>query len=153
VGSPPINIREGRAADFARLREIAVASKAYWGYELAEVEAWAETGCFDRDSLSKRLVYVAESKGEPVGWAALIPRGEVGWLEDLWVEPSWIGRGVGRELFRHVAERAHDLGAEQLEWEAEPNARGFYERMGGTYVRDSDVTEWGRVLEVLGLRL
>ena len=37
--------------------------------------------------------------------------------------------------------------------EAEPHARGFYERMGASYIRDSDVTEWGRVLEVLGLTL
>jgi hypothetical protein len=44
-------------------------------------------------------------------------------------------------------------GARRLEWEAEPNARGFYQRMGGCYVRDSEVTEWGRVLEVLGIEL
>jgi hypothetical protein len=44
-------------------------------------------------------------------------------------------------------------GARRLEWEAEPNALGFYQRMGGSYVRDSEVTEWGRVLEVLGIEL
>jgi GNAT superfamily N-acetyltransferase len=98
-------------------------------------------------------VYVAESQGEPIGWAALILRGAVAWLEDLWIEPQWIRRGVGRLLFEHVATRARQLGARRLEWEAEPNARGFYERMGGAYVRDSEVTEWGRVLEVLGLTL
>jgi GNAT superfamily N-acetyltransferase len=152
VSTPPVRIREGRPADSARLREIAVASKAHWGYDLAQVEEWAEAG-FDRESLSKRLVYVAETEGEPIGWASLIPRGHVGWLEDLWIEPNWIGRGVGSRLFRHVAGRARELGAERLEWEAEPNARGFYEGMGGTYVRDSEVTEWGRVLEVLGVRL
>jgi GNAT superfamily N-acetyltransferase len=153
VSGQPLRIRDGRAADFTRLREIAVVSKAHWGYDLAQVEEWAETGGFDPESLSTRLVYVAESEAEPVGWAALIPRGDVGWLEDLWIEPSWIGRGIGRLLFRHVADCARELGAERLEWEAEPNARGFYERMGGTYLRDSDVTEWGRVLEVLSLRL
>ena len=52
-----------------------------------------------------------------------------------------------------MKERARSLGAARLEWEAEPNARGFYERMGGSYVRDSEVTEWGRVLEVLGVEL
>ena len=52
-----------------------------------------------------------------------------------------------------MAEEARERGARRLEWEAEPNATGFYERMGGTYVRDSEVTEWGRVLEVLGLDL
>jgi GNAT superfamily N-acetyltransferase len=92
-------------------------------------------------------------EGQPVGWAALIPRGEVGWLEDLWVEPAWIGRGLGRALFEHVAAEARKRGARRLEWEAEPNAQGFYQHMGGSYVRASEVTEWGRVLDVLGVEL
>lgn len=146
-------MRDGREQDFARLREIAVDAKAYWGYDRRRVEEWAEAGDFEPDSLRTRLLYVAEAGGEPIGWAALIPRGEVGWLEDLWVEPAWIGRGVGRLLFEHVADRARELGARRLEWEAEPNAKGFYERMGGSYVRDSEVTEWGRVLDVLGVEL
>jgi GNAT superfamily N-acetyltransferase len=146
-------IRDGRDADFGRLREIAVDAKAHWGYDRGRVEEWAAAGDFERESLGKRLVYVAEADGEPVGWASLVPRGEAGWLEDLWVEPAWIGRGVGRMLFEHVKERARDLGVARLEWEAEPNARGFYERMGGSYVRESEVTEWGRVLEVLGVEL
>jgi GNAT superfamily N-acetyltransferase len=151
--SGAIHIRDGHEADFRRLRQIAVDSKAHWGYERALVEDWAEGGDFEPESLGQRLVYVADEDGQAVGWASLIPRGEVGWLEDLWIEPAWIGRGVGRMLFEHVKERARALGAKRLEWEAEPNARGFYERMGGSYVRDSEVTEWGRVLEVLGVEL
>ena len=146
-------IRAGHERDFERLREIAIDAKAHWGYDRGLVEDWATRGDFEPESLRARLVYVAEAGGEAIGWAALIPRDEVGWLEDLWVEPSWIGRGVGRLLFEHVAEQARELGARRLEWEAEPNATGFYERMGGTYVRDSEVTEWGRVLQVLGVPL
>lgn len=52
-----------------------------------------------------------------------------------------------------MADEARERGARRLEWEAEPNATGFYRRMGGTFVRDSEVTEWGRVLQVLGVRL
>ena len=150
-----IRIREARPDEFARLREIAIAAKSHWGYEPALVQEWATGGDFEPESLSERLVYVAidEVEGEPVGWASLIPRGKVGWLEDLWIEPGWIGRGLGRLLFEHAGSRARELGAKRLEWEAEPNARGFYERMGAAYVRDSDETEWGRVLEVLGLTL
>jgi N-acetylglutamate synthase-like GNAT family acetyltransferase len=148
-----VAVRQGREEDFARLREIAVNAKAHWGYDRARVEDWALQGDFEPESMRERLVYVAEAEGEPVGWAALIQRGEVGWLEDLWVEPAWIGRGVGRLLFEHVAVRARELGAKRLEWEAEPNATGFYERMGAAYIRDSEVTEWGRVLDVLGVEL
>jgi GNAT superfamily N-acetyltransferase len=148
-------IRRGTDRDFARLREIAVEAKAHWGYDRARVEEWGRSGDFEPERLRTLEVYVAEAQAgdQPVGWASLIPRGEVGWLEDLWIDPPWIGRGVGRLLFEHVAERARELGARRLEWEVEPNARGFYERLGTRYVRESEVTEWGRVLDVLGVEL
>ena len=31
----------------------------------------------------------------------------------------------------------------RMEWEAEPNALGFYERMGGRYLRDSEPERMG----------
>jgi hypothetical protein len=40
-----------------------------------------------------------------------------------------------------------------MEWEAEPNALGFYERMGGRYLRDSEPSAWGRVIPVMGVDL
>jgi GNAT superfamily N-acetyltransferase len=146
-------IRPGRADEGARLKEIAIVAKGHWGYEPEKVREWANQGDFTPQRRRELIVFVADSGGVAVGWASLIPRGEVGWLEDLWIDPPWIGRGVGRLLFEHVAGRARELGASRLEWEAEPNAHGFYERMGATYVRDSEVTEWGRVLDVLGVEL
>ena len=38
-------------------------------------------------------------------------------------------------------------------WKAEPNAHGFYERMGARHVRDSEPSEWGRVLSVMAVSL
>ena len=75
------------------------------------------------------------------------------WLDDLWVEPEWIGRGVGSRLFHRAVERARELDATRLEWEAEPHAIGFYTRMGGHYLRDSEPSAWGRVIPVMGIDL
>ncbi|MDP9224116.1 MAG: GNAT family N-acetyltransferase, partial [Actinomycetota bacterium] len=98
-------------------------------------------------------VYVAENNGSAIGWGALIPKSQVCWLEDLWVEPGWIGKGVGSLLFRHAVERATELGARSLEWEAEPNAVGFYQKMGAEYLRERELTELGRALPVMGIAL
>ena len=57
------------------------------------------------------------------------------------------------DLFHRSADHARTLGARRLEWEAEPNAIGFYEKMGGTYVRESEQTERGRYLSVMGVEL
>jgi GNAT superfamily N-acetyltransferase len=146
-------IRSARADEGMRLKEIAIAAKGFWGYKPDKVRTWADHGDFTPERLQDLIVCVAESGGRVVGWASLISKDDVGWLEDLWIDPAWMGKGVGSLLFRHAAERAKGLGAGRLEWEAEPNAIGFYEKMGGTYVRESEQTEWGRYLSVMGVEL
>src|SRR5262245_9557734 len=145
-------IRPGDEREGARLKEIAIAAKGFWGYDPAQVREWADRGDFSPERLRELAVFVAECDGRAIAWASLIPRGEVSWLEDLWVEPDWIGGGIGSRLFRHAAEHARRTGARALEWEAEPNALGFYEKMGGRHVRDS-VSEWGRTLSVMSVDL
>lgn len=148
-----IRIRRAASHEGERLREIATAAKGYWGYEGDRVREWGASLDFSLDGLRGAEVYVADVDGRVVGWAALISRGEVCWLDDLWVEPAWIGTGIGSRLFRYTAERGTRLGARRMEWETEPNAVGFYERMGGRYLRDSEPSEWGRILAVMGIDL
>jgi GNAT superfamily N-acetyltransferase len=145
-------IRHGSPDDAARLKEIAIAAKAHWGYGLARVREWASHGDFTPETLKRMQLFVAEAGDETIGWASLKAEGETAWLEDLWVEPEWIGKGVGSRLFRAVAGHARARGATAMEWEAEPNAVGFYERMGGRHVR-SGTTEWGRTLSVMAVSL
>ncbi len=75
-------------------------------------------------------VYVAVSEGEPVGFYALVGGGRGLDLEHLWVLPAWIGTGLGQKLFGHAMRRAQELGARTLTIESDPNAEGFYRRMG-----------------------
>ena len=148
-----MTLRAARPEEGERLREIAMAAKSNWGYEEEAVRSWAAQGDFSPAGLATKIFLVAEEEGRAVGFASLIPQAELAVLDDLWIEPAWIGRGVGSQLFRACADRARELGAKRLEWEAEPNAAGFYERMGGRYVRDSDPTAFGRVIPVMGLDL
>jgi GNAT superfamily N-acetyltransferase len=148
-----VTIRAPAPGEGLRLKEIAISSKAFWGYDRDKVREWADRGDFSSAQLGKLTVFVAQAGERTIGWASLEPRGEVWWLADLWVEPDWIGRGVGGRLFRHGARHARRAGAKRLEWEAEPNAIGFYEKMGARRLRDSEQTEWGRTLLVMGVEL
>jgi GNAT superfamily N-acetyltransferase len=142
-------IRAAEPGEQERLREIAIASKAHWGYDEEQVRQWGATLEFEADVER----YVAEVDGTVVAYVSLVFGGDVCVLEELWVEPEWIGRRVGSRLFRFAADRARELRASSLEWEADPNAVGFYERMGARYLRDSEPSEWGRILPVMGLEL
>jgi GNAT superfamily N-acetyltransferase len=75
-------------------------------------------------------VYVAVSGEEAVGFYALVGGGRGLDLDHLWVLPAWIGTGLGRTLFEHAVRRAQELGAMTVTIESDPNAEGFYRRMG-----------------------
>lgn len=73
------------------------------------------------------------------------PQGE---LEDLWLDPQIIGRGLGRILFQHALGTAADERFEALLIEADPNAEGFYRVMGAIRV-GSRQSSAGRTLPLL----
>ena len=148
-----MKIRPAEAGDVERLREITVAAKAHWGHDLAWVKQWVAVGDFAGVAVGRGEAWLAEVDGTIAGWSALQLGGEIAWLEDLWVDPAYMGRGVGRRLFVEAAARARTAGKPRLEWEADLDAVGFYERMGGRKVCDSAVTELGRVLPVMALDL
>jgi molybdopterin-guanine dinucleotide biosynthesis protein A len=144
-------IRRAHLDEGERLRQIAIAAKSHWGYDIERVRAWAAAGDFSPDGLRAKEVYVVEADGSPVAWSALIAKPGTTWLDDLWVDPDWMGQGVGSRLFRHALARARSLGSGRLEWEAEPHAVGFYEKLGARRLRDSAATEWGRIVPVMGI--
>jgi GNAT superfamily N-acetyltransferase len=140
-------LRPAVPGDEPRLRAIAEASKSHWGYDSELVRRWA--GSLDLS----REIWVAEIDGEITAWSALLPAGDgVCELDDLWVGPRAIGAGIGTALFRHAEAWARARGACALRWEAEPNAVGFYERMGAAVVGTS-TSSWGRSLPVMQVEL
>jgi GNAT superfamily N-acetyltransferase len=142
-------VRAAGVADEERLRQLTFESKAHWGYDRDLVRSWADGLSFPGDCER----WLAETDGELLGWAGLSPPADgVAVLDHLWVDPAWMRRGVGSRLFRLAADRAQELGAQRMEWSAEPNALGFYEKMGGRKVRDH-VTDWGRLAPWMGLDL
>jgi GNAT superfamily N-acetyltransferase len=134
------------------LTGIAIASKAHWGYDQEFMERFAAVIAITPDYVRQNEVWILEEAGKSAGFYALIRRGEMGELDHLWLLPQHIGKGLGRLLFDSAVERARDLGLRQLEWEAEPNAVGFYERMGGRTVRET-MGQLGRRLQVMARQI
>jgi GNAT superfamily N-acetyltransferase len=98
---------------------------------------------------------VAEMGGRPVGFSILAPlkEGRVD-LDLFFIEPDLVGNGVGRALFASVVELARSLGFKTLEIVADPNAEGFYSRLGAIRVGDAESeVDPGRRLPLLEFAL
>jgi len=149
-----LSIRPAAGGELDRLRDIAADGKRFWGYDPDLVERWVALGDFTPEVFAAKDVFVAVAGEEIIAWSSLILNGDLCWLDDLWVAPRWIRHGVGRRLFDHAVRRAKAAGATAMEWEAEPLAVGFYEKMGGRHVRDSEPSPiWNRTIPVMALTL
>jgi GNAT superfamily N-acetyltransferase len=135
--SSGVEIRRAVPEDAGALSRIAFAAKAHWGYPERWMERWREGLTITPEFVEGNEVHVAVVEREPAGFYALVGEGRRIELEHLWVLPERMGTGLGRALFDHATGRAAVLDAETVGIEADPNAEGFYRRMGATRVGEN----------------
>lgn len=120
--------------DAATLTRIAFAAKRHWGYPERWRVGWAHLLTIEPALIAEKETYAACLDGRSVGFYVLsVGCGRMS-LDHLWVLPEAMGRGIGRALFGHAVDRARALGGGSLEIESDPNAVGFYERLGACRV-------------------
>lgn len=125
-----MRIRPAETEEAAALTEIAHNAKRHWGYPDHWIEHWQDDLTISPDFVATHEVYVAESDGNLLGFYALILREDKAELDHLWVAPEHIGTGIGKELFLHAMQDAAGRNISAVEILADPNAEGFYQKMG-----------------------
>ena len=125
-----ISIRCVDAEEADTLTQIALNAKRYWGYPERWIEIWTPQLTFDAEYFKANESWAAEMEGQPVGFYTLLDKNGIAWLENLFIAPEYIGKGIGRMLFEHASHLALQRGCKILRLEADPNASGFYEKMG-----------------------
>jgi GNAT superfamily N-acetyltransferase len=150
-----ISIRRIDPKEANTLTRIALAAKAFWGYPERWMEIWKPELTFSPEYFDINENWTATLDETPIGFYTLEERSGNAWLENLWVLPEYIGKGVGKALFLHAAELSREGGCRLLQLESDPNAAGFYERMGMYKIgeRYSEVDGQRRVLPIMEMRL
>ena len=131
-------IRPASVDEASVLTTIALDAKRYWGYPEHWIKHWEADLTISPEFIRANHVYVAEVAGEVRGFYALCVSGAKAELEHMWVTPSCIGTGIGKELFLDAMKRAAALEIRDVELTADPNAAGFYERMGAKRIGETD---------------
>jgi GNAT superfamily N-acetyltransferase len=144
-----LHIRAAQPSDAA---EILRFIKELAAYEKLSHEVQASEADIERDLFGpepKVFCEIAEWAGKPVGFALWFYtystfQGRHGiWLEDLFVEPSMRGHGIGKALLVHLARRCVEQKLGRFEWWVldwnEPSIK-FYKSQGGV-LQD----EWTKV--------
>jgi GNAT superfamily N-acetyltransferase len=135
-----IEIVPATSADASRLTEIAFAAKRHWRYPESWIQTWRDILTMRPEFIDANVVYCAYEDRCAVGFYVLTAESDGVHLDHLWILPGAMGRGIGRLLFEHAVEQGKHLGFQTIKIEADPNAEGFYQRMGARRV-GTQITE------------
>ncbi len=125
-----ISLRSARVTEADALTKLCLRSKAVWGYSGDFMRACRNELSLTPDDIRASHVQVAASKDQILGVAQITLKGSVAELDKLFVDPAVLRSGTGRMLFEWARKTAHEAGATVLRMDADPDAAGFYRRMG-----------------------
>ena len=94
-----------------------------------------------------RMRVAVDQSGAVVGFTTYVIADGVAGLEDLFVDPQWMRRGVGKALVLDISAQVGELKFDTLEVTANPHAQVVYEHMGFVAVQMVD-TEFYRALRM-----
>jgi GNAT superfamily N-acetyltransferase len=127
----PVTLRAAASSDMDMLsgvfRRASLSNEDDRGYLLAHPEVLELGGDAVREG---RTIVAEDPSGSVVGFASFLISGDVIELEDLFVDPACMKRGIGRRLVLAIVAAARELGFDRLEVTANPHAMQFYERTG-----------------------
>ena len=134
-GSNPqrCQIRAAEGGDAVALSVLAMRSKAHWGYDdefmsQCRSELTWPPEQIDAPQFDFQVCWLEKA---PIAFYALERiDSKVTELEALFVEPQYIGKGIGRMMLQHAKARAASQGASRMVIQGDPNAASFYEKAG-----------------------
>jgi len=131
-----IQARPALPSDLQNLNDLLKASKAHWGYDEVFMKEFMENLGLSEDSFSQQSLFVVFIEGVLAGFYGFaVGEDEILELENFYLHPDFIGKGLGRQMWALCLQTAKFLGhGEFLVW-SDPHADGFYEKMGGKLVR------------------
>lgn len=137
------------------LTRITIAAKRHWNYPEHWVQAWLPLLTILDEYIEEHEVWVALFDDEPVGYYSIKVELDEIWLDNLWVLPEHMGKGVGGALFDHAIVCSRQRGISSLKIEADPHAESFYIHVGAHRVGEhhSEIDGFARILPVMEYKI
>lgn len=129
-----MELRPGRPGEAAELSALALRSKAHWGYSAEFLEACRRELTVAESQLA--AVTVADAGGTIAGFSLLEGHEAGAELAMLFVDPPWIGHGVGGRLLMVALATARSRGHRHVDLDADPGAAPFYLKYGAHHLAD-----------------
>ncbi|GAB6434220.1 MULTISPECIES: GNAT family N-acetyltransferase [Bacillus] len=143
-----MKIRKALLSEGNELSELTLHSKATWDYSEEFILACKEDLTITEEYISNNFVYVLENDNMKIGFFSFLRNDKA--LDFLYIHPRYKGKGYGKIMWKFVIEQANELGIKSFTIDSDPNAKGFYLKMGAKLIGETPSTVFkGRLLPLL----
>ena len=146
AASDEIQLRPLTPDDAAAVSELAIRSKSVWGYSAEKMAVFCKELTISREELSNRIATGAVIAGEMVGYYTLKEGSDEAELEQIFVDPAWLKKGVGSKLLQHALDECLQRGYRRVIVLSDPNAAGFYTKAGADLIENIRSSIPGRTI-------
>lgn len=132
------------------LTSTAVNSKKYWGYPDEQMDLWKTDDLqVTKEYIKKNQVYKVYDQSNFIGFYGIFKKENDTWeIDHLWLTTDNIRKGYGTIIFKHILTELFKKDAKKAILIAEPNAKVFYDKMGGKVIGEFQSKISGRFLDL-----
>ena len=124
-------MRKATYADIPFLNATMRLSKAHWAYDQAFMDAFMHKYSIDENYLDHHDVTLLCKEGDLIGYFSFtFHEDHTLELDHFFLHPSYIGKGLGKRLWKECCLVAIKLGATEFTLWSDPEAEPFYAKMG-----------------------
>ncbi|MCP4923343.1 MAG: GNAT family N-acetyltransferase [bacterium] len=125
------NFRPAELEDLNPLNDLLYRSKQYWGYDEKFMATFMEHFSVKAFEIPHTIILHSKGDLKILGFHCLLHREDHGpFLENMFVEPTLIGSGLGRRIWNNACAKAQKEGWKSFTFCADPSAENFYKHMG-----------------------
>ncbi len=130
------NIRLAIPEEHPALEALMFRSKAYWGHDAAFMEAARPLLVLNIEKIKNNNCFIYEVERKIIGFHSFNLKNNLPELTHLFVEPEYIGKGIGSQLWNHAITFCKNAGFSKFIFEADPDAaKHFYLKKGCQIIR------------------
>lgn len=143
-------IKQAIPNDHIELSKLTKISKAYWGYSAEQILEWDEALTITPAYIKTNQVFKLCIDETIIGYYSYVEKSmKAVHLDNLFVLPSYIGKGFGQLLMLDFLERVKREDCTSITLDSEPQAERFYAKFGFEVIGQLPTSIEGRYLPIM----
>lgn len=139
--------------DAKALTGLTMISKKHWGYTAAQIQKWESELTITAYYLNNFNVYKLLEEDLLVGYYSWCGKPPLALLDNLFVHPDHLKKGYGKLLMENAVKQLGVYNFKKIRLNSDPNAEGFYLKLGFNRIGELESTIPGRFLPIMEMEI